>query len=68
VVHHEPSDTYFILGPDLDTAIQRSKINSAIMNALSYTARTLVKAEQERKGNGYQNAGEIAAKGVKDFL
>ena len=68
VVHHEPSDTYFMIGPDLDTAIQRSKINSAIMNALSYTARTLVKAEQENKRSGYQNAGEIAAKGVKDFL
>ncbi|WP_319755513.1 hypothetical protein [uncultured Sphaerochaeta sp.] len=68
VVHHEPSDTYFMIGPDLDTAIQRSKINSAIMNALSYTARTLVKAEQENKGTGYKNAGEIAAKGVKDFL
>jgi hypothetical protein len=68
VVHHTPSDMYYFLGDTLDEAIQRSKINSAIMNALSYTARTLVKAEQERKGNGYQNAGEIAAKGVKDFL
>ncbi len=68
VVHHEPSDTYFMIGPDLDTAIQRSKINSAIMNALSYTARTLADAEKEDAKSGIRNAGEIAANAVKDLF
>jgi tetratricopeptide (TPR) repeat protein len=68
VVHHAPTDTYFTIGESLDAAIQRSKINSAIMNALSYTARTLAAAEKERTAYAIWDAGEIAAKGVKGLL
>ncbi len=67
VVHHTPSDTYFILGPSVAEAVKQSNINSAIMNALSYTARTLIK-EAKQDGRGYLKAGEIAAAAIKDLL
>jgi tetratricopeptide (TPR) repeat protein len=68
VVHHQPSDTYFMIGPSLDEAIRRSKINSAIMNALSYTGRTLIEQEKKDGGYGYLKAGELAANGIKNLL
>jgi tetratricopeptide (TPR) repeat protein len=68
VVHHRPSDTYFMIGPSLDEAIRRSKINSAIMNALSYTGRTLIAQEKEAGGYGYLKAGELAANAIKGLL
>ncbi|MGH0053562.1 MAG: hypothetical protein ACQ5SW_09265, partial [Sphaerochaetaceae bacterium] len=68
VVHHSPSDTYFIIGETLDPAIERSRINSAIMNALSYTARTLIDKEEKQGGLAYRNAGEFAAKGIRNLL
>lgn len=68
VVHHKGSDTYFMIGPSLDEAIRRSQINSAIMNALSYTARTLVKKEGETRSSGYLKAGNVAVNAIKDLL
>lgn len=68
VVHHTPSDTYFMVGPSLDEAIRRSKINSAIMNALSYTGRTLIEQAKDRGGIGYRKAGKLAGNAIKDLL
>ncbi len=68
VVHHRPSDTYYTIGPNLDEAIRRSKINSAIMNALSYTGRKLIEEEKKAGGSGYLKAGKLAANAIKDLL
>jgi len=68
VVHHRPSDSYFIIGPSLDEARRRSDINSAIMNALSHTGRNLVSQEKKDGGQGYLNAGNLAANAIKDQL
>ena len=68
VVHHKSSDTYFMIGPSLDEAIRRSKINSAIMNALSHTGRKLIEEERKNGGWGYLKAGEFAANAIKDLF
>lgn len=68
VVHHTPSDTYFMVGPSLQAAIRQSKINSAIMNALSYTARKLIEVEEEQGGVGYLQAGSWAGNAIKSLF
>ncbi len=68
VVHHAPSDTYFTIGENLDAAIYRSKVNSAIMNALSYTARSFIGEEKERGSRGYTKAGKLAADAIVGLL
>jgi len=68
VVHHKLSDTYFMIGPSLDEAIRRSKINSAIMNALSHTARSLIADEKNRSGQVSLRVGEVVANAIRDLL
>ena len=68
VVHHRPSDTYFIIGLSVEEAVRRSNINSAIMNGLSHTARNLI-AEAKKAGNtGYLKAGSLAANAIRHLL
>lgn len=68
VVHHKPSDTYFMIGSSLDEAVRCSKINSAIMNALSHTARSLLAEEKQKGGSGYLKAGTFAAQVIQDMF
>ena len=68
VVHHKPTDTYFMIGSSLQEAITRSQINSAIMNALHYTAKNLLQEAEAEGGHNYLKAGTLAAEAVKDFF
>ena len=68
VVHHKLSDTYFMIGPSLDGAIRRSKINSAIMNALSHTARRLIDEEKNSSGQVSLRVGELVANAIRDLI
>ena len=68
VVHHKPSDTYFMIGSSLDEAVRQSKINSAIMNALHHTARSLINEAKKTGSRGYLKAGVVAANAIKHVL
>ncbi len=68
VVHHLSDDSYTTLGMTVEEAVQESKVNSAIMNALSHTARTLIDAEKNTRGSSYQIIGQEVGKLIKDVL
>lgn len=68
VVHHRSNDTYTTLGMTVEEAVQESKVNSAIMNALSHTARELIEAEKQSRGSSYQKIGQEVGKLIKDVF
>ncbi|NCC11961.1 MAG: hypothetical protein EOM32_01170 [Spirochaetia bacterium] len=68
VVHHLSDDTYTTLGMTVEEAVQESKVNSAIMNALSHTARALIDAEKQTRGSSYQTIGMEVGKLIKDIF
>lgn len=68
VVYHRPSDSYFILGNTVAEAKAESNKNSAIMNALSHTARELINKEKDSRGSSYFTIGEEVGKLIRDVL
>ncbi len=57
-----------MIGPSLDAAIRQSKVNSAIMNALSHTARSLIEDEKNSGGQVSLRVGEVVANAIRDLL
>ena len=68
VVHLRGTENYYFYitgGSTLEEAIQESRVNSAIMNGLTITARNLAEKAKEHRGTSYFTIGEEVGKIIK---